>query len=68
MIGYNYECCKNCNNNPINNPFSNGICSCVLPYMEMFRIGGPVKTSTSTEVHYNNDINNTVSTYMYRKV
>ena len=25
--------CENCPNNPKNNPFASGVCSCVLPYM-----------------------------------
>ena len=32
-----FECCKDCPNNFKNNPSSGGICSCDLPYKEMFR-------------------------------
>lgn len=32
-----FECCKNCPNNFKNNPSSGGICSCDLPYKEMFK-------------------------------
>ena len=32
-----FECCKNCPNNFKNNPAGGGVCSCVLPYKEMFR-------------------------------
>ena len=28
---YNYDCCKNCPNNPKNNPNAAGICHCALP-------------------------------------
>jgi len=30
-----FECCKNCSNNPKNNKFASGVCSCDLPYKEM---------------------------------
>lgn len=30
--GYNYECCKNCANNPDNG--GSGICNCVAPLLE----------------------------------
>ena len=30
--GYNYECCKNCSNNPDNG--GSGICNCVAPLLE----------------------------------
>ena len=30
--------CKNCSNNPLNNPSASGICNCVLP--EIYRQGG----------------------------
>lgn len=29
----NYDPCANCPNNPVNNPFASGFCSCALPYM-----------------------------------
>ena len=29
-----HECCRNCPNNPKNNPYASGICNCVLPYMQ----------------------------------
>lgn len=32
-----FECCKNCPNNYKNNPSGGGVCSCDLPYHEMFR-------------------------------
>ena len=32
-----FECCKNCPNNYKNNPSGGGVCSCDLPYREMFR-------------------------------
>lgn len=32
-----FECCKDCPNNFKNNPSSGGVCSCDLPYHEMFR-------------------------------
>ena len=35
--GYSYDCCKNCPNNPMNNPYATGICHCALPSMEMVR-------------------------------
>lgn len=35
--GYSYDCCKNCPNNPLNNPHSSGICHCVLPTMEQIK-------------------------------
>ncbi len=35
--GYSYDCCKNCPNNPLNNPHASGICYCVLPSMEQVR-------------------------------
>ena len=35
--GYSYDCCKNCPNNPMNNPNASGICHCTLPSMEMIR-------------------------------
>ena len=31
------KCCQGCSNNPINNPYSNGVCCCSLPSQEMFR-------------------------------
>lgn len=31
------RCCQYCPNNPINNPYSSGICCCSLPDQEMFR-------------------------------
>lgn len=30
-----FECCRNCSNNPANNKFASGFCSCDLPYKEM---------------------------------
>ena len=30
-----HNCCKNCNNNPANNPNASGVCLCALPSMEM---------------------------------
>ena len=35
--GYTYDCCKNCPNNPMNNPYATGVCHCALPSMEMVR-------------------------------
>lgn len=32
-----FECCRNCPNNFINNPAGGGVCSCDLPYKEMFK-------------------------------
>lgn len=32
-----FKCCKNCPNNRRNNPSSGGVCSCMLPYLEMTR-------------------------------
>lgn len=32
-----FECCKDCPNNFKNNPLSGGVCSCDLPYKEMFK-------------------------------
>lgn len=32
-----FECCKNCPNNFKNNPSGGGVCSCDLPYKEMFK-------------------------------
>ena len=32
-----FECCRNCPNNFKNNPASGGVCSCDLPYKEMFK-------------------------------
>ena len=32
-----FECCKDCPNNFKNIPSGGGICSCDLPYKEMFR-------------------------------
>jgi hypothetical protein len=32
-----FECCRNCPNNFRNNPSSGGVCSCDLPYKEMFK-------------------------------
>ena len=34
---FSYNCCKNCPNNPANNPNASGVCHCVLPSMEMIR-------------------------------
>lgn len=34
---YGYDCCKNCPNNPLNNPFASGFCNCVLPAMHQIR-------------------------------
>lgn len=34
---YAYDCCKNCPNNPMNNPFASGFCNCVLPAMHQIR-------------------------------
>ena len=34
---YSYDCCKNCPNNPANNPNASGICFCTLPSMEMVK-------------------------------
>ena len=31
------RCCQYCPNNPINNPYSSGVCCCSLPDQEMFR-------------------------------
>jgi len=31
---YGYRCCRNCENNPANNPYATGVCQCVLPYLE----------------------------------
>ena len=30
-----YECCKNCQNNPVVNPNASGICNCSLPALEV---------------------------------
>jgi len=32
-----FECCKNCPNNFKNNPSGGGVCSCDLPYQEIFK-------------------------------
>lgn len=32
-----FECCRNCPNNFKNNPSGGGVCSCDLPYKEMFK-------------------------------
>ena len=32
-----FKCCRNCPNNFKNNPASGGVCSCDLPYKEMFK-------------------------------
>ena len=42
-----YECCRNCINNPKNNPNASGICNCMLPYMQTQRTG--YKTVTTNE-------------------
>jgi hypothetical protein len=34
---YSYDCCKNCPNNPANNPNASGVCFCTLPSMEMVK-------------------------------
>ena len=31
-VGFEYNCCKNCSNNPANG--GSGICNCTLPYFE----------------------------------
>lgn len=31
------KCCQKCPNNPINNPFANGVCCCSLPSQETIR-------------------------------
>ena len=34
---YSYDCCKNCPNNPANNPNASGVCFCTLHSMEKVR-------------------------------
>ena len=52
---FEYDCCRNCNNNPRNNPHASGICNCMLPYLEATRPktgGNPVSyydTYTTTD-------------------
>lgn len=44
-----FMCCRNCHNNPENNPYASGICCCVLPTMEMQRSpGSPERSWTVT--------------------
>lgn len=31
---FEYNCCRNCPNNPKYNKFASGVCFCTLPYME----------------------------------
>lgn len=45
-LGYEYNCCKGCSNNPANG--GSGICNCTLPYMEMSQQQGPVVATTVT--------------------
>lgn len=73
---FEYECCKNCSNNPAVNPSASGVCNCVLPYMEQNRT--PVKNGktyyntytipntyiTSFEIK---DLDKMKSKYTYRK-
>lgn len=44
---YRYECCKNCTNNPKNNPFASGICACTQPYREMVTWGKSTSYGTT---------------------
>ena len=46
MIYNNTECCKNCSNNPMVNPYASGICSCTLPYVTPTNVRD-VKTYTT---------------------
>lgn len=34
---FEQDCCKNCPNNPKNNPNASGICHCALPAMQNIR-------------------------------
>lgn len=36
QTGQPYDPCEHCSNNPKNNPFASGICSCALP--DMYRV------------------------------
>ena len=51
--GYNYDCCKNCPNNPANG--GSGICNCTLPYFQQTPTWNPYdltcKSDTSMQVH-----------------
>lgn len=44
---YSYECCKNCTNNPKNNPYASGICNCAYPYAEMATCGNSTSYGTT---------------------
>ena len=37
LIGFDYNCCRECSNNPKNNPNASGVCFCTLPYFETQR-------------------------------
>lgn len=45
-IPYEYECCKDCPNNPVNG--GSGICSCTLPYFERGTTYITTNTTTTT--------------------
>lgn len=47
---FEYECCKNCSNNPAVNPNASGICCCVLPYLEKYKT--PVKNTQNNKTIY----------------
>lgn len=47
-LGFEYNCCKNCSNNPANG--GSGICNCTLPYFEKSTTSGfTTVTSLSAE-------------------
>lgn len=50
-----YECCRNCPNNPKNNPHASGICNCVLPYMQTTSTDYYTTRWCHENAHYTNE-------------
>lgn len=47
-----FECCKYCSNNPLNNPYASGACCCSLPYQTTTNIIYESKSTLSTPIIY----------------
>ena len=42
---FDYDCCRNCQNNPFVNPGASGFCNCTLPAMERLKYKSPYTAS-----------------------
>ena len=68
-VSFTYECCKNCSNNPLNNPHASGICHCTLPYFEQGITSNTSKdnkgiyTTTSNWPQYEWDLDGQLKVY-----